>query len=221
MKYTFVEKKFEIDIKYDKYSDTSNFITDRFFFTINFNNNKYVALYNCFYCMRGINYNLTEYEAVAPSFIVTSIWINNLPKMDECLIIGNRLYFLESLIYYKVKKIGILPVCVEKTYEEEFDKNFKKLKENKYSDIPPFINTDNFVIENKDTKNKYENIIYYNSAIIYHDDVLKNNAIFYDFITYLKTVFNLLKKNGNFIFKLLNNNTNSLSVFNIQLIYIY
>ncbi len=31
MKYTFVEKKFEIDIKYDKYSDTSNFTTDRFF----------------------------------------------------------------------------------------------------------------------------------------------------------------------------------------------
>jgi len=212
MKYTFVEKKFEIDIKYDKYSDTSNFITDRFFFTINFNNNKYVALGICSYCMQITNYILTEYEALAPSFIVTSIWINNLPKMNECLIIGNRLYFLESLIYYKVKKIGILPVCVEKTYEEEFNKNFKKLKENKY--------LDNFVIENKDTKNKYENIIYYNSAIIYHDNVLKNNAIFYDFITYLKTVFNLLKKNGNFIFKLLNNNTNSLSVFNIQLIYI-
>jgi hypothetical protein len=222
MKYTFVEKKFEIDIKYDKYSDTSNFMTDRFFFAINSNNNKYVALNNCSYCMQGTNYNLTEYEAHAPGFIITSIWINNLPKMNECLIIGNRLYFLESLIYYKVKKIGILPVCVEKTYEEEFNKNFKKMKEKNYSDIFPsyFIKTDNFVIENKDTKNKYENIIYYNSAIIYHDNVLKNNAIFYDFIIYLKTAFKLLKKNGNFIFKLLNNNTNSLSVFNIQLIYI-
>ena len=83
MKYTFVEKKFEIYIKYDKYSDTSNFTTDRFFFAINSNNNKYVALNNCSYCMQGTNYNLTEYEAHAPGFIITGIWINNLSKMNE------------------------------------------------------------------------------------------------------------------------------------------
>jgi len=222
MKYKFIKKKFEIDIKYGINSDEAIFITDRNFFAINCNNNKYVALDNCFYCSQGGNYNLTEYEAHSGGFIIMSIWINNLHKMNECLIIGNRLYFLETLLYYKVKKIGILPICEDNNCEEELNKNFKKLKEKNYSNFFPsfFKKMDNFVIENKDTKNKYENIIYYNSAIIIHDNVLKNNTLFYNFLIYFKTVFKLLKKNGNLIFKLLNNNTNTLSIFNIQLVYI-
>ena len=214
MKYNYVKNKLEIDIKYD---DNSNIfiqqISDRTFFAINNNNNKYLPIDKCSYCLRGSTYILTEYNPITRSFIIMSLWINNFNnfyKMDECLIFGNRLYFLESLLYYKIKKIGILPVCIEDTYTISFDNYIQKLMK---------IYPNSFVIENENTKNKYENIIYYISAIIYYKNE-SNNKIYYDLLAYLPTVFKLLKKNGNLIFKLSNNNTDSLSDFNIQLVYI-
>ena len=215
MKYKYVKNKLEIDIKYDDYSNIMTQVSDRTFFAINNNNNKYLPLDRCVYCIQNSRYNLINYKYSnrTSNFICASIWINNFinfHKMDECLIFGNRAYFLESLLYYKIKKIGILPVCIEDTYAISLDNAFKDLME---------IYPNSFVIENENTKNKYENIIYYISAIIYYNNE-SNNTIYYDFLAYIPTVFKLLKKNGNLIFKLLNNNTKSLSEFNIQLIYI-
>ena len=208
MKYKFVKNKLEIDIKYGENSNTMTLVSDRLFFAINSNNSKYLALGNCVYCLHSNN--LIEYNAFVMGFIIMSIWINNLYKMDECLIFGNRPYFLETLIYYKTKKIGILPVCIEDTYALHFDNAIEHLWKK---------NPNSFVIEDYNTKNKYENIIYYISAIIYKDNI-SNDTICYDFLAHLPTVFKLLKKNGNLIFKLFNNNTNSVSEFNIQLVYI-
>ena len=178
MKYNYVKNKLEIDIKYEDHSNVMTLVSDRTFFAINNNNNKYLPIDRCIYCLYNTKYTLFEYNSIIMNFVIMSIWINNFNnfyKMDECLIFGNRLYFLESLLYYKIKKIGILPVCIDDTYALSFNNDIEKIRKN---------NPNSFVIENENTKNKYKNIIYYISAIM-HIKNESNNKIYYEFLAYI------------------------------------
>ena len=89
-------------------------------------------------------------------------------NIEDCLIIGNRLYFLESLLYFKIGKIGVMPIYVDKDFVETYIYNLS---------IVHFKNKDKFKIVYDDTLNRYNNIIFYVSSNIFKKDVIEISSI--------------------------------------------
>jgi len=118
MKYKTRHNTYKINIKYDDGSFIENTpiikkLNWRYIYS---NNSRFLPLYDCVYCGFGTNYNLCSHKTITIGFIQSSLWIYKIIKkysIDECLIYGNRTYFLESLLYYKTKKIGFYPICIE------------------------------------------------------------------------------------------------------------
>jgi len=170
----------------------------------------YLALNNCKYCIRQIN--IIDYDNIYEDFILTSIWINGIISkynISDCFIISNRLYFIESLLYYDIKTIGYMPIYDHHTEQQINDYIYK------FNTIYP--NT-KLIIENKNSISKYNNIILlFNGNISNNKEFKWNNHTYYEVIRYIGIALKFLQKGGNLIFRI---SYNTMDAYNSQLIYL-
>jgi hypothetical protein len=176
------------------------------------NNNKYLPLYDCTHCGFDTRYNLTKYITVKNSFIQCSLWIYNIIKkymIEDCLVFGNSTYFLESLLFYKIKKIGFYPDCIEKKDKENLYHSFYKINKSKKINL-----------EDNTTDCSYQNIILYITIDDYEINLWKPSPDQKDLIYYVFKILKLLKKNGNLFLHLVNNEKQQFDTYTKGLIYI-
>ena len=213
MKYKNKNINTNINIKYDDGSPIQNIPINKLNWRYVYSNySRFLPLYDCVYCSANTNYNLSTYKPIKIGFLQCALWIYKIIKkysLDECLIFGNSLFFLEPLLYYKIKKIGFYPECLEKTYTEDFFKKFNEINKSK-----------KIILENNETSNIYKNIIMYISIIEYARNKWKPSPEFKDIIFYVHRCLKLLQKNGNFIMRMVYNEKQNFEVYTKDLIYI-
>jgi len=215
MKYHYTKTKYDINVKYKDVNELNIPQSNRNLWTIYSIDNKYLALDYCNFCSEVFkSYKISKYHHYMFSFIQQTILlydIMNKYNIEDCLIVGNRIYFLESLLYFKIGKIGVMPIYVDKDFVETYIYDLS---------IVHFKNKDKFKIVYDDTLNRYNNIIFYVSSNIFKKDV-KEISIYNLFIYELSKTLNLLKKGGNLIFRILiGDNEQELNIYNIQVLYI-
>uniref|UniRef100_A0A6C0DXD7 Uncharacterized protein n=1 Tax=viral metagenome TaxID=1070528 RepID=A0A6C0DXD7_9ZZZZ len=209
MKYKYKQNQYKINLLYTDESPIPDSPERRLFAKIAANNKNYSALEDVTHVTSGIIHSkLVYYQHIYHGFLLSYIWIKNvIDNMDDCLLISNRLYFIEGLIVYaNIKKISIIPTCITEKYEEDYNYKLAQFKEKFNKKI---------IIEQNVIKNMYKNIIIYISEIIYDSKNLNTNTYYYN-IYWVANALKHLKKNGNLIFRLSNNMTDYI----LQLIYI-
>jgi len=214
MKYKNTQQPYIINIQYKNSNEFSKLLNPRVLWTLYSLDYKYLPLDDCVFCSWGVSNKLSTYNNCFQSFTLSSIWICNiLNKYDiqDCLIISNRLNFLESLLYYKIDKIGFMPVHIDKDYGERFNCQFSVINNTYQNKIK---------IEFEETKTKYNNIIFYVSSNIYAKDT-REITIYNSIIKNILEALKKLKEGGNLIFRILyNDNDTELNNYNIELIYL-
>ena len=214
MKYNNIETKYSINIQYEKIKNMPYNKNNRTLWTIFSVDNKYLPLADCVFCSLNVSNRLTTYNNYYNSFILSSVWLYNIINkynIQECLIIGNRMHFLESLLYYKTDKVGFMPLHIDKGYSERFNCEFTNIKNTYPNKIK---------IESNESKTKYTNIIFYISLNIFGKDT-NDIRIYNKIIHNLLNVLIKLKEGGNMIYRIIySDNDVELNEFNIQLIYI-
>ena len=214
MKYYNEKTPYTINILYKNIDEIVGQQFNRFIWILYSLGNKYLTLDNCAFCTRGTTFKLTKYIQHEPHFILPTMFIKKYIdkyNFDDCLIVGNRLYFLESLLFYKINKIGLIPLCIDSNFIHKYSSHLSLIKEN----YP-----NKFIIEYEDTPSKYNNIIFYISSNIFtkkKTEISIHNGVVYNILE----ILHKLKKGGNLFFRILfNNNEKELSDYNIQLIYL-
>ena len=156
MKYKYKRNQYKINLLYTDDEPYLYNLSERKLFNKIFSNNKeYSALGNgIFVTAQAIHKNLVYYRHIYVGFLLSYIWIKNvIDNMKDCLLISNRLYFIEGLLVYtKIKKISIMPVCVDEHYEDQYNYFLEQFK-NTYNK--------KIIIENNTIKNIYTNIVIY------------------------------------------------------------
>lgn len=209
MKYKCREFNHTINITYA--TESGKFIPPIFNYVVS-TNNKYLPLYDCMQCGFDTRYNLTKYITVKNSFIQCSLWIYKLINkymFEECLVFGNSTYFLESLLFYNVKKIGFYPDCIEEKRKDSLYQSFYKINKSKIINL-----------EDDTTNSSYQNIIIYITMIDYETNTWKPIPERKDFIFYVFKTLKILKKHGNLILRLVNNDTQKFDTYTKGIIYI-
>jgi len=212
MKYKYKQKQnqYKINLQYtdeEPIADKSSEL--RLFEKIAQNNKTYSALGDVTHVTAGKIYGkLVYYQHLYHGFILSYIWIKNvIDNMKDCLLISNRIKFIEGLLVYTtIKKINIITTCIDEQFEEKYNYKLVQFKEKFNKRI---------VIEQNVIKNMYTNIIIYISEVIYDSNFLNSNIYYYN-IYWITNALKHLKKNGNLIFRL----TNDMTEYIIQLIYI-
>ena len=211
MKYKCEEFENKINITYN--TEPEKYIPKPIpFLYISSNDNRYIPLYDCMHCGFDSRYDLTNYITVKNYFIQCSLWIYNIIKkymIEECLVFGNSTYFLESLLFYKIKKIGFYPDCIEEKRKENLYHSFHKI--NKLKKIN---------LEDNTTDCSYQNIILYITMVDYEINLWKPSTDRKDLIYYVFKILKLLKKNGNLFLHLVHNEKQQFEKYTKGLIYI-
>jgi len=162
-------------------------------------------------CGFDTRYDLTKYNTVKDSFIQCSLWIYKLIKkyaIEECLVFGNNTYFLESLLFYKIGKIGFYPDCIEDRGKDNLYNSFYKINKSKKINL-----------EDDTTNSSYQNIIIYITMLDYETNVWKPIPEQKDLIYYIFKALKILKKHGNLILRLVNNEKQQFDTYTKGLIY--
>jgi len=218
MKYKSREISYNIDIKYDILTDNEkeNPTTSVYpWIYMSRNYGKYLPLMECGYCGFNIDYNLCTYKNIKYGFVECTLYIHKLIKkylINECLIYGNTTYFLESLLYYNIKKIGWYPDSIEPKRKFGLYYVFNKIQKKN--------NSINIIIENNESTNTYKNIIIYITTIAYQRDIWTPTPENREFIYYILNAMKRLKKNGNLCIKLRSNKKQEFDKYTKELIYI-
>ena len=214
MKYYNEKTPYTINILYKNIDEIVGQQFNRFIWILYSLGNKYLTLDNCAFCTRGTTFKLTKYIQHEPHFILPTMFIKKYIdkyNFDDCLIVGNRLYFLESLLFYKINKIGLIPLCIDSNFIHKYSSHLSLIKEN----YP-----NKFIIEYEDTPSKYNNIIFYISSNIFtkkKTEISIHNGVVYNILE----ILHKLKKGGNLFFRILiSDHDKELSDYNIQLIYL-
>jgi hypothetical protein len=209
MKYKYKQNQYKINLQYtDEPPVSYNSNENKLFFKIAANNKTYSAVGDGMHITAGnLQNKLVYYQHIYHGFLLSYIWIKNIiSNMKDCLLISNRLYFIEGLLVYgNIKKINIIPTYVDKEYKERYNYRLAQFKEKFNKKI---------IIEENTIKNSYTNIIIYNS-MYYNLKDLNNNKYYYN-IYWVANALKHLKKNGNLFFRI----TNIMENYSSQLIYI-
>jgi len=205
MKYHYTKTKYNINVQYKDINELIIPIHNRDLWIIYSIDNKYIALDKCVFCSQEliISHEILKHKYDFFTFTKETIWLNDIMKkynIEDCLIISNRLYFLESLLYFKIGKIGIMPVYIQEYYLNHYIYNLSTIH---------YKNKDKFIIEYDGTSNRYNNIIFALQSGKY-------NLTLYEI---LKTL-NILKKGGNILFSIYIGNEPELLQYTIQVLYI-
>jgi len=132
MKYKYKQNQYKINLLYTDEPPIPNTPERRLFEKIVANKKTYSALGDVTHVTSGkINSKLVYYQHIYHGFLLSYIWIKNvIDNMNDCLLISNRLYFIEGLIVYaNIKKISIIPTCITEKYEEDYNYALAQFKE--------------------------------------------------------------------------------------------
>ena len=217
MKYKFENIEYKINIDYDdtQHKDTGKFKYNKKLWEniIIFRNAKILPLLGCSKCI--IQQKILKYDYIFEQFILSSLYLNNIIKrynITDCLVItGTDFNFIESLLFYKIPKIKLLPIFNKYFTSIDFDYIIHKIK-------TIYNISDDFVIDIKAT-HKYNNIILY-----YVGNIMSNLKLFlwdmtsyYNMIYYITISLKMLNKGGNLIYRIL---YHKLDNYNGQILYL-
>lgn len=139
-----------------------------------------------------IKYNMLLYEALySISFPQLSLYYYNYIRKDDIsfLVISNKTHWLEVGLYYNIPNIGYYE------YYDIYDDELIKFSNNRVNHLKKLYSTNNIIIENDKSTNKYNSIMIYISQVKRSNSGSKMNMT-QEVLSNVIRGFNFLELNG-------------------------